>query len=80
MRVTDLDTGLDLGSYPTAGHPVAGQFSADGRRLYILSKYTETERHGRTLSMIDLSRRMADTGKSFSIRPLIREWRVGSER
>jgi len=80
VRVTDLDTGLDLGFYPTVGYPVAGQFSADGRHLYILSKYTETERQGRTLSMIDLSRRMADTGKSFSNGPLICEWRLGSER
>lgn len=80
VRVTDLDTGLDVGFYPTVGYPIAAQFSADGKHLYILSNHTETERLGRTLSMVDLSRRMADAGKSFSEKPLICEWRVGGER
>ncbi len=78
VRVTDLETGVDLGFFPTVGYPIDAQFSADGKRLYILSKDSEAGYAARTLSVVDLSKPMADPHESYAGIPLICEWTVGT--
>jgi DNA-binding beta-propeller fold protein YncE len=67
IRVTQLETGVDLGLFPTPiDLPRAIRFSRDGKQLYVLG-------YG-TLQILDLSKRITDDKKVHVRYPLICVW------
>jgi hypothetical protein len=76
VRVTDLETGVDLALFPTVGYPQEAQFSKDGQRLYVLTKGGENSewKPRSALQIFDMSKRMADEKKSYTQHPLICIW------